>query len=141
MTVLFFSIFAASAQNADKALPSYYALKNALVKGDNQEASKTASSLQASIKEEKHFNEKESLLKLAAKIAEAGDIEQQRASFNELSEQMWKWVKKSERLSSPAYYQYCPMKKSYWLSEEKEIKNPYYGSAMLNCGKVVETKQ
>jgi hypothetical protein len=26
-----------------------------------------------------------------------------------------------------------------WLSKEKEIKNPYYGSQMLNCGSVEET--
>ncbi|RYF82932.1 MAG: DUF3347 domain-containing protein, partial [Chitinophagaceae bacterium] len=34
---------------------------------------------------------------------------------------------------------YCPMKKALWLSNEKAIKNPYYGSAMLTCGKVTET--
>jgi hypothetical protein len=31
------------------------------------------------------------------------------------------------------------MKKANWLSNEKQVKNPYYGSAMLNCGKVVDT--
>jgi hypothetical protein len=25
---------------------------------------------------------------------------------------------------------------SAWLSMEEDIKNPYYGSQMLNCGKV-----
>ena len=36
------------------------------------------------------------------------------------------------------YQQFCPMydKGSAWLSKEKEIKNPYYGSKMLSCGKV-----
>jgi hypothetical protein len=33
------------------------------------------------------------------------------------------------------------MKKAYWLSPDKAIKNPYYGSAMLTCGKVTETIQ
>jgi hypothetical protein len=33
------------------------------------------------------------------------------------------------------------MKKAYWLSRGKEIENPYYGSAMLSCGKIVETKE
>jgi Protein of unknown function (DUF3347). len=31
------------------------------------------------------------------------------------------------------------MKKANWLSSEKEIKNPYYGSTMLTCGSVVDT--
>jgi hypothetical protein len=34
---------------------------------------------------------------------------------------------------------YCPMKKSNWLSNEKTVKNPYYGSAMLTCGEVTGT--
>ena len=41
------------------------------------------------------------------------------------------------------YYQYCPMynggKGANWLSKENTVKNPYYGSMMLTCGKVVET--
>jgi hypothetical protein len=31
------------------------------------------------------------------------------------------------------------MKKSYWLSADEAIKNPYYGNMMLTCGKVSET--
>jgi hypothetical protein len=27
---------------------------------------------------------------------------------------------------------------AYWLASEKEIKNPYYGDDMLNCGEVKE---
>jgi hypothetical protein len=26
-----------------------------------------------------------------------------------------------------------------WLSKENAIKNPYYGSSMLSCGKTTET--
>ena len=39
----------------------------------------------------------------------------------------------------PIYKQYCPMKKTNWLSNEKAIKNPYYGNAMLTCGNIAET--
>jgi len=31
------------------------------------------------------------------------------------------------------------MKKAYWLSSEAAIKNPYFGNAMLACGKITET--
>jgi len=39
------------------------------------------------------------------------------------------------------YLDHCPMYKggSDWLSREKEIKNPFYGSMMLSCGSVQET--
>lgn len=36
------------------------------------------------------------------------------------------------------YQQFCPMydRGSAWLSAEKDIKNPFYGSKMLTCGTV-----
>jgi len=36
------------------------------------------------------------------------------------------------------YEQFCPMYDggSTWLSASNEVKNPYYGSKMLTCGKV-----
>ena len=41
------------------------------------------------------------------------------------------------------YQQYCPMYNKgnggSWLSASQEIKNPLFGSKMLNCGSVKET--
>jgi hypothetical protein len=41
-------------------------------------------------------------------------------------------------------YRDCPMydqgKSGYWISEFKEIKNPYYGSEMLTCGGITHGK-
>ena len=38
------------------------------------------------------------------------------------------------------YKDFCPMannnKGAYWLSEVKEIKNPFFGSKMMTCGSV-----
>jgi Cu(I)/Ag(I) efflux system membrane fusion protein len=31
------------------------------------------------------------------------------------------------------------MKKAYWISAVEEVRNPYYGNAMLTCGNVSET--
>lgn len=50
---------------------------------------------------------------------------------------------KAAKFEQPIYYQFCPMandrKVANWLSKDKTIKNPYYGSEMLSCGKTVET--
>ena len=49
-------------------------------------------------------------------------------------------VAKANKLSDkPIYEVYCPMKKASWLSADKAIKNPYYGSSMLTCGEVKST--
>ena len=41
------------------------------------------------------------------------------------------------------YQDYCPMydqgKSGYWISERKDIQNPYYGAEMLTCGGLVKT--
>ncbi len=38
------------------------------------------------------------------------------------------------------YVQFCPMafndKGGYWISDNKEIRNPYFGDVMLSCGEV-----
>ncbi len=38
------------------------------------------------------------------------------------------------------YHDFCPMannnKGAYWLSEVKEIRNPYFGAKMMKCGSV-----
>lgn len=129
------------AQSTNKILSNYIAVKNALVSGDSKEASKAISTLQQSIKEESSLPEKDALLKATENMLKASGIEKQRAAFNNVSITMWKVVKGSNKVSEPVYYQYCPMKKAYWITNEKEIKNPYYGSSMLTCGNVVETKQ
>lgn len=132
--------YSASAQNTSKLVSDYMSVKNALVAGDSKAASQAITALQGSIKAEPDFDQKSALVKAADKMAKENNIEKQRAAFNDLSTSMWKVVKKADKVAQPVYYDYCPMKKAYWLSTEKEIKNPYYGSAMLTCGKVTETK-
>jgi hypothetical protein len=58
---------------------------------------------------------------------------------------MAKLVKGGKLSSGSLYLEYCPMANentgAFWLSNEKEIKNPYFGSMMLKCGSVKETIQ
>jgi Cu(I)/Ag(I) efflux system membrane fusion protein len=43
------------------------------------------------------------------------------------------------------YIQNCPMTNNnngaFWISTDKEIRNPYYGDAMLTCGSVIDSIQ
>lgn len=133
--------YAASAQNTDMLLSKYYGVKNALVSSDAKAASEAIAALQKAIKAESAFKQKDDLNKAVDKLAEAGNIEKQRAAFNNVSTTLWTVVKNADKTSQPVYYQYCPMKKAYWLSNEAAIKNPYYGSSMLTCGKVAESKK
>ena len=82
------------------------------------------------------------LINAAKFIQASNDISVQRDQFVTLSSNMYLLVKDAKN-EVPVYYQFCPMankgKGANWLSLENKVKNPYYGSRMLSCGKVVET--
>ncbi|RAW02070.1 DUF3347 domain-containing protein [Pseudochryseolinea flava] len=75
-------------------------------------------------------------------IQSATDIEAQRKSFSDLSDNLYKSVKAFGLGGRDAFYDYCPMafnnEGAYWLSDQREIKNPYFGDKMLTCGSVKE---
>src|SRR5204863_567042 len=66
----------------------------------------------------------------------AGDIEHQREHFQMLSKDMEDLVKTFGG-GQHLYKDYCPDandgKGAAWLSEMKEIKNPYFGKKMMTC--------
>jgi hypothetical protein len=75
-------------------------------------------------------------------IQESSDIEAQRKAFSTLSDNLYKSVKAFGLGGKEAFYEYCPMafnnEGAYWLSEQAQIKNPYFGDKMLTCGEVKE---
>lgn len=132
---------------------SYFALKDALVKSDGKLVSTLAKDVLAninSVKMEKLSSEEHtvwmkvmsSLKSNTEKIAATTIIEKQRVVFMDLSANFYALLKVSKQDYS-IYYQNCPMyndgKGANWLSKENAVKNPYYGSQMLTCGKTVET--
>lgn len=127
----------------------YFLVKDALVKTDALTASMKAKDLVESInavkmenlKMEEHMVWMNLYKDLAAdveKISETQDIKSQREFFKSVSKSMYELMKVS-KTDTPTYYQYCPMVKANWLSKDNEVKNPYYGSKMINCGKTIET--
>jgi len=71
----------------------------------------------------------------------AGHIEHQREHFSMMSEDVYDLVKAFGG-GQILYHDHCPMandnKGAMWLSEMKEIKNPYFGGKMNDCVHVVE---
>jgi hypothetical protein len=132
-------------QATSQLLSLYYNIKDALVAGN---ATETATSAAAFTKELNGVDYKvisegniTILVKDAAKIAATKDLNKQREYFANLSTNMASVAKVVKLSDKPIYQAYCPMKKAAWLSNEKAIKNPYYGSAMLTCGEITETIQ
>ena len=79
-------------------------------------------------------------------IIQMKGIEMKRSHFSIVSDKLTEAIKvfgvhKGETAS--LYLEFCPMafnnEGAYWISESKEIKNPYFGDAMLSCGEVKES--
>lgn len=124
------------------AYTQYILLKDALVASNADEAKKTVSDL---VKALTALKDADAALKAATKLGGNSTLSDQRLNFSALSDEMAKLVKGGKLSSGSLYLEYCPMANentgAFWLSNEKEIKNPYFGSMMLKCGTVKETIQ
>src|SRR5690606_38134609 len=120
----------------------YLNIKNALVESDAEIASTKAAQMQHIVGEEKD-ERMQDIIEDAYEIANSSCIEELREIFEDLSENLYKMLKAQGVRDGELYRQFCPMamdnKGAYWLSAEKEIRNPYFGDRMLKCGSVRET--
>lgn len=117
----------------------YLRLRTALVESDGEEAVAAAKDLT-----EQLTDEQGQALTAARVITEADNLDAQRAAFADLSEELAPLFSRGIK-SGTIYRQHCPMAfdgaGADWISDAKEIRNPYFGDKMLTCGSVVETIQ
>jgi Cu(I)/Ag(I) efflux system membrane fusion protein len=76
-------------------------------------------------------------------LEKSNGIKEARVNFNGLSELILEANETFGLANRVVYKDYCPMafgdEGAYWLSEKKEILNPYFGASMLTCGEVKAT--
>lgn len=69
--------------------------------------------------------------------------ERQRVFFKPVSGALYDALRLIRIQNLTIYHAFCPMafreKGAYWLSEFPEIRNPYFGSKMIECGEVIDT--
>ena len=132
-----------------EALPSYLKMKDAFVASDAGQVSAFAKTTSEKLKtistDDLGTMEKQHLTKsieMLDAIANNDNLENQRAHFVILNENIVPIAMRIEN-STNYYIQKCPMannnKGAVWLSMEEEIRNPYYGDAMLTCGSVIDS--
>jgi len=77
------------------------------------------------------------------RLAAGQGIEATRRQFEQVSEATIGLVKAlGVPTGRPAYQMWCPMafdnRGAHWLQPTDELRNPYFGAAMLECGGMVE---
>jgi len=134
-------------------LGAYLKLKNALANDKTDDAAAAGTELESSFKSfdktkltaelKKTFEEVEDDAREHAEHIgkNGGNIKHQREHFELLSKDIIDLVAVFGG-GQTLYKDYCPMynkgKGAYWISETKEINNPYLGTEMPSCGELKE---
>ncbi|KMQ49866.1 putative Co/Zn/Cd efflux system membrane fusion protein [Chitinispirillum alkaliphilum] len=135
-------------QSLDPVYESYFALANNLDGDDPDGAVSSMADLEekiGSVKGDYHeWNEiKDALNSVLVHREHFSGIEELRKAFSDISEQIIKLQRIYGHVSGDHYLAFCPMalddQGAYWLQNQEEIKNPYFGASMLRCGEIEET--
>jgi len=133
---------------------AYILMKNAFVASDAKEVKTEAEKVQTRLLavdmegvtgdlHMKWMNLLGTLKSEVSNIINTGDLAEQRLAFAAFNDAFYNTLELFGLESGTVYYQYCPMangdKGAFWLSEVNEIRNPYFGDEMLNCGETRET--
>lgn len=132
---------------SQQVLADYMVLKDALVATDEKAAADAGKKLEStlkSIKLDSYTSEQQKELKEIVESATEhaehigrSDMAHQREHFQMLNQDVTDMVAITGTANT-LYQQFCPMygEGGAWLSMEKEIRNPYFGSKMMKCGEV-----
>lgn len=153
VSVAFTNVDAKAAATIKEIVDHYLHIKNALANDNSSEAASGAKAMEDAItkldkslltaaQKTAYDANGEELKEHAEHIGKNGDkIKHQRSHFVQMSEVVYELVKNFGAGRS-LYHDHCPMARdnqgAMWLSEVKEIKNPYFGSEMFKCGRVEE---
>ncbi|MGB5436353.1 MAG: efflux RND transporter periplasmic adaptor subunit [Maribacter sp.] len=134
-------------------LTEYLAMKDALIIDNLEDAKKAGSNILKTIEgvnmslftEESHsvwMGLSSDLKNTLQHVQHFKTLEEVRGPFQQVSNRMIELETSFNPNAETLYVLHCPMvnnnKGADWLSNSKEVKNPYYGQAMLTCGAVTK---
>ena len=140
-------------ESLDNLMAAYFSLKDALVKSDTMSANNAAVRLaQASdsLKTDEIGGDSTGVIRETAKnfaetiqgsahaLSLEKELEAKRLEFEMISDALWSLARTVKYEGQKVYYQFCPMafnnRGAYWISQDPQIRNPYFGEKMLTCG-------
>lgn len=136
------SIIAGVPENpAEQILEQYFLIHKSLA-ADSAEGVSAAAARIASISRQTAGTEmkiKTQLIDLseAAARLQTDDLKTASNEFGELSKSLIAYLQAAGAKRNPPYQFFCPLVKKNWLQPDKDVRNPYFGKSMLDCGDLV----
>lgn len=125
--------------NIQHIYTAYIVLKDALVNAKYEDAKQASVTLSTALNAHKGC---ENTALIADKISSGKTLTDQRKEFTYLNADIIPLIKNAKLEAGTVYVQRCPMANNgdggEWLASEKNIRNPYYGDEMMECGAVIE---
>ena len=136
-----------------KAISDYLQLKEAFISADLSKIEENMRQLRVSIEGidsglleeialEAWGSHRKVLLASLEQMEKVGSLEAKRLHFSHISEAVYCSARSFDPEGNRLFTAYCPMalnsRGAYWLSDSREIQNPYMGQAMYSCGEVRE---
>jgi hypothetical protein len=117
-------------------LDNYLAIQKELTKDSVKGVDKHATAIAKAVKGDDMKMLPAEVAQQAETLAAAKDIKKAREAFKPLSASLVKYLADNNAGKGRYHEAYCPMAKASWLQTEKEVRNPYYGKSMLDCGEI-----
>jgi hypothetical protein len=135
------SVVAAQAPTFVDQLFEQYSLMHKSLASDStagvaQAAAKFAQLSRRALEKESKAKPQLVALSDAASRLRTSDLKTTRQEFGELSKHLTAYLQAAGVEKRP-YQFYCSMVNRGWLQPDKNIRNPYYGSSMLECGELI----
>ena len=113
----------------DDISTAYFNLHKALFTNNLDDALKSAAKLD---------------VRYSSSLGSSKDLKTARENFEKISKLFYRELSCSaENLKKPFYKVFCPMafdgRGAFWVQENDEVRNPYFGPDMPGCGEVQET--
>ena len=117
-------------------LDNYLKIQESLTKDSIKGIDERAAAISKAVKGDDMKMLSPDVAKQADTLAAAKDIKAAREAFKPLSASLVKYLTDNKAGKGTYHEAYCPMAKASWLQTEKEVRNPYYGKSMLDCGEL-----
>jgi hypothetical protein len=140
-TLIAFPLVVSAAENplmepVKSVLDHYLVIQKELTKDSIKGVDQNASAIAKAVKGDDMKMLPADVATQAEALAKAKDLKAAREAFKPLSASLVKYLADNKAGKGTYHEAYCPMAKANWLQTEKEVRNPYYGKSMLDCGEL-----